>query len=157
MGAQQPPQGFYGSGNPPPPPTSKRRGPLILIFALAGVVALVVVGAVLALFLVTAGRAESAPEAGEVPQDGKRYYRMRWQVEGSPVDTTLRGLWSSGQTVHAVGDGGVIITRDSTGSWTAQRSGTQAHLHAVTSTPAGMMAVSASPPDWMYTLSAASP
>ena len=142
-GANQPPGGFYGSEPATVPARVKRsRAPLGLIAALLGGVAgLVAVGGAVAM--ISMSRSAPDPTAGShaVPEDGLRHYALRWTLESSPVQTTLRAVWVSYGTAHAVGDQGTIVTRDRSGVWAAQNSTTKVTLHAVTNTAAGMMAV----------------
>lgn len=138
--SEQPPKGFYGSDFVPAQPRKSRVPVVLIVVVLLALFMIMIVGGAAAFWMVRAAPPPPGP-FGDVPEDGNRYYRMSWSTEGTPVKSSLRAAWISGQSVHAVGDEGTILTRDPGGAWTAQTSGTKEHLRAITSTPAGMMAV----------------
>jgi len=147
MSQQQPPQGFFGASPagppPPPPPPRKSKAPLIIVIGAILFGALLVIMVASGMIWLTASTSPDhvSMKREDVPADGKRYYRVDWQVESAPTKASLRGVWASTSTAHAVGDGGIILTRSSGGTWSAQSSGTRENLHAVASTAAGTMAV----------------
>ncbi len=112
----------------PSPPANKNA--LLLAAAASAVSVFGVVAFGLASFFIARRpvHVDASPLA-----DGREHVSVTWTVEHVPTTKALHGVWTDGRDTYAVGEGGTILYRTPSGTWSSQQSGTTADLNAVLS------------------------